>query len=108
MVRCISACKASEMASTMFYPFEARRDIDGLWQIRFPDIPEAAITVKVQSEVRRHAVAALEAAFYGYLETRRPVPSPSPPRLGQDTIAVAPGIASRVTKHNEALLQRAL
>lgn len=94
------------MASTMFYPFEARRDTEGKWQVRFPDIPEAAITVKLQADVRRQAVAALEAALSAYLEAQRPVPRPSPPRFGQDMIAVAPGIALRVAKHNESLLQK--
>ena len=91
------------MANTMFYPFEAKRDVEGNWQVQFPDIPEATVTVKAKMDVRRRAVAALEAAFNYYFDAYQPIPTPSPVRLGQDTIAVAPGIALRLLKHNEAI-----
>lgn len=92
------------MTSTMFYPFEVQLDTDGNWLVQFPDVPEATAVVDTETEVRRQAVVALEAALARYVEGHRPVPIPSLPQHGQDTIAVAPGIATRLLKHNETLV----
>ena len=92
------------MANTMFYPFEVQLDTDGHWLVQFPDIPEPTAVVDTETEVRRQAGAALEAALARYVEGHRAVPIPSLPQLGQDTIAVAPGIATRLLRHNETLV----
>lgn len=64
--------------------------------VSFPDVPEA----HTQAETARAALArsadALMAALGGYMELRRPLPTPSRPKRGQPVIAVPPLAAAKL------------
>jgi antitoxin HicB len=64
----------------MQYPVKLEPDTNGTLVVTFPDVPEAITFGSDEAEALAHAVDALETAFMGYIEDRRPIPRPSPIR----------------------------
>ncbi len=62
----------------------------------FPDVPEAHAQGESVEKVVCEATDALVAALGGYVELRRPIPSPSRPKRGQRLIDVSPLIAAKL------------
>jgi antitoxin HicB len=59
------------------YPVKLERDTNGTILASFPDVPEAHTFGEDREEALARAVDALETAFMGYMEDRRPIPVPS-------------------------------
>ena len=59
------------------YPVELTRDGDN-WLVTFPDIPEAITFGEDEDEALLQAKDALETALAMYVDSRRPLPVPSP------------------------------
>ncbi len=59
------------------YPVELTRDGD-TWMVTFPDIPEAITFGEDEDEALLQAKDALETALAMYVDSRRPIPMPSP------------------------------
>ena len=52
----------------------------------FPDVPEAITQGEDEDEALLYAVDALETALSFYVDSRKPLPSPSKPKRGQRTV----------------------
>ena len=64
------------------YPVRLERDTNGTILAGFPGVPEAHNFGEDREEALARAVDALETAFMGYIEDRRPIPDPSPFQRG--------------------------
>ena len=56
---------------------------EGGFVVTFPDIPEAITQGEIAEDAMAHAADVLESALDWYLESGRPIPSPSKPKSGQ-------------------------
>jgi antitoxin HicB len=74
--------------------------------VTFPDIPEAITQGEDMDDALKRAADALESALEFYFEARRPVPAPSRPRRGQQTIELPVSVAAKVLLLNEMLRQK--
>lgn len=83
------------MGMRYHYPARLVRD-GGSYVITFPDVPEAITQADAGED--RDAVAAdcLATALSFYVDDRRDLPRPSPPKRGQRLIAVGPVIAAKL------------
>ena len=71
------------------YPVKLIKDTNGTILVDFPDVPEAHTFGDDRREALAHAPDALETAFMGYIEDRRPIPRPSPSKRGPFVILPA-------------------
>ncbi|OGI54855.1 MAG: hypothetical protein A3E57_06405 [Candidatus Muproteobacteria bacterium RIFCSPHIGHO2_12_FULL_60_33] len=80
----------------MAYPTNLKHQKDGLILVAFPDVPEALTEAKTVSEALHEAQDALLAALGGYINTRRPIPSPSKLKRGQRLVFLPPLPAAKL------------
>lgn len=73
---------------TFTYPATMTVDTAGFSLVTFPDIPEAGTDAETREEALHAAPDALVAALGGYIDARRPLPSPSPATPGQVMVAL--------------------
>lgn len=59
------------------YPYTVRQSDDGMWQVRFPDVPEALTEGEAEEEAHALATDALIAALGGIAKLRRDLPKPT-------------------------------
>src|SRR5437762_3264889 len=74
--------------STFTYPITITVDTAGFSLVTFPDIPEAGTDAETREEALHAAPDALIAALGGYIEARRPLPSPSNAQPGQGMVTL--------------------
>lgn len=60
------------------YPCTLRKDSEGRFVVRFPDVPEALTDGATKEEALTEAVDCLRAALVGYMLEDRPLPTTSP------------------------------
>ncbi|MCL2872437.1 MAG: type II toxin-antitoxin system HicB family antitoxin [Betaproteobacteria bacterium] len=89
----------------MRYPVIITKDGDG-FMAKFPDIPEALTGDDTYEETLVMAEDALVTAMDFYFEDRRPVPMPSKPARGQETVELPASVATKVLLLNEILSQK--
>jgi antitoxin HicB len=68
------------------YPVTLTQD-DGTVLVTFKDVPEAITFGTDESEALMHAVDALETGLSFYIDDKRPLPMPSKPKRGQQTVS---------------------
>lgn len=59
------------------YPYTVHQSDDGMWPVRFRDVPEALTEGETEAEAHALAVDALIAALGGIAKLRRDLPEPS-------------------------------
>ncbi|MCL2872435.1 MAG: type II toxin-antitoxin system HicB family antitoxin [Betaproteobacteria bacterium] len=89
----------------MRYPVNIEKDVK-TFVVSFPDIPEALTSGYTHEEALDMGQDALVTAMDFYFEDRRPVPMPSKPAAGQETIELPPSVAAKVLLLNEMLRQK--
>ena len=60
------------------YPCTLRKDSEGRFVVRFPNVPEALTDGRTKEEALAEAVDCLRAALVGYMMEDRPLPAASP------------------------------
>ena len=88
----------------MRYPAEIQPD-EEFFMVTFPDIPEAITQGEDVEDAKLHAADVLEAALDFYLESGRPVPTPSRPAPGQHMIELPASVSAKVLVLNEMNVQ---
>ena len=83
------------------YPAEIEEQKDGMFLVRFPDVPEALTEGETREEALHEARDALTAALAGYVHARRDIPAPSPCRAGQVLVHLSPLIASKLALYEQ-------
>lgn len=78
------------------YPVNLERDGDGRFVATSPDVPEALADGPSVGEALLEMGVMLGVALAGYARQGRDIPSPSAPRAGQYTAAVAPLVAAKL------------
>ena len=68
------------------YPVNLEVQAEGGYVVTFPDVPEAITQGEDEDEALLYAVDALETALSFYVDSRKPLPSPSKPKRGQRTV----------------------
>ena len=84
------------------YPVHLTKQKSG-YTATFRDIPEALTSGRTKAAALEMAADALATAMEFYLEDRRPVPSPSKPRRGEDVVELPASVAVKVLLLNEML-----
>ena len=79
----------------MQFPVTLLHNKGGGFTVAFTDIPEAITEGDTEVEALAHARDALVSALDFYFEDRRPVPSPSRPRRGQNSWSFQPASPPR-------------
>jgi antitoxin HicB len=87
------------------YPANFQTEEEGGFVVTFPDIPEAITQGEDVEDAKRHAADVLEAALDLYLESGRPIPTPSRPRQGQHMIELPASVSAKVLVLNEMNVQ---
>lgn len=87
------------------YPVTLTRDTNGTWLVTFADIPEANAVAVDEADALHEGLDALEAALDIYFDMRRPIPLPSKPRRGQQTVTLPALVTAKVLLANEMLAQ---
>ncbi|MGH6960360.1 MAG: hypothetical protein ACREE7_07760, partial [Dongiaceae bacterium] len=64
--------------------------------VLFADVPEAHAQAESIKAALTKAADALLAALGGYIELRRPLPTPSRPKRGQRVVVVPPLVAAKL------------
>jgi len=88
------------------YPANFETAEEGGFVITFPDIPEAITQGEDIEDAMVHAADVLESALDWYLESGRPIPTPSKPKRGQAVVELSPSVAAKVLLLNEMLRQK--
>jgi antitoxin HicB len=70
------------------YPASLEAQPEGGFTVTFPDVEGAITEGNTKAEALRNAADALQAALGAYIELRKPVPAPSRPAKGQDSVAL--------------------
>ena len=78
------------------YPIKLSPDGAGGLIAQAPDVPEALTTGVDQEEALFWAQDALVVALSGYLDDRKDIPQPSPPKRGQHLVALPPKVAIKL------------
>lgn len=68
------------------YPVILEAQPEGGFVVTFPDIPEAITQGEDEDEALLYAIDALETALSFYVDDRKPLPTPSKPKRGQQTV----------------------
>ncbi len=74
----------------LMYPVKLTRLDNGSVMAEFPDVPEALTHGADEENALHWARDALLVALSGYMDDRRPIPAPSPPRPEQPVVEVPP------------------
>lgn len=86
------------------YPALIEPDEDG-FMVSFRDIPEALTSGKTVEEAREMAADALLTSMDFYFEDKRPVPSPSKAKKGEELVALPASVSAKVLLLNAMLSQ---
>jgi antitoxin HicB len=78
------------------YPVVLTRDENGSVIAGFPDVPEVLTCGADERNALQWAEDALVVALSGYIDRRKPIPSPSAAAEGQPTILVPPLVAAKL------------
>ena len=84
------------------YPARIEKEPDG-YVVSFRDIPEALTSGASRKEALDMAADALATAMQFYFEDRRPVPTPSKARRGEEGVELPASVAVKVLLLNEML-----
>ncbi|NVI06336.1 type II toxin-antitoxin system HicB family antitoxin [Paraburkholderia youngii] len=87
------------------YPALIEPDGDG-FAVSFRDIPEALTGGSTTEEAREMAADALLTAMDFYFEDRRPVPTPSKAKKGEELVALPASVSAKVLLLNEMIEQK--
>jgi antitoxin HicB len=87
------------------YPALFEPDGDG-FAVSFRDIPEALTSGETMEEARAMAADALLTAMDFYFEDRRPVPTPSKAKRGEELVALPASVSAKVLLLNEMIAQK--
>ena len=88
------------------YPANFEAAEEGGYIITFPDIPEAITQGEDIEDAMVHAADVLESALDWYLESGRPIPTPSKPKRGQHLIELPASLSAKVLLVNEMVAQK--
>lgn len=83
------------------YPITLTPDSNGTLLVGFPDFPEATSVGNTVEEALHEAVDALITALEMYFDARKPIPLPSAPTKGQQTVALPALETAKVLLWNE-------
>ncbi len=86
--------------NTFIYPATIEVDSAGFHLVTFPDIPEAGTDAETSEEALQEAPDALVAALGGYIEAKRPLPSPSEVKPNQFPIVLPILIAAKLALYD--------
>jgi antitoxin HicB len=86
------------------YPFTLTADEDGRRVVAFPDIKGASTDGADETEAIANASDCLLAALIGYIDSREPIPRPSPAR-GRSTVTLPPLVAAKLGLYSAMLEQ---
>lgn len=89
----------------MRYPARFKPAPEGGFVVTFRDIPEAITQGDTDAEAMEMAEDALLAAMEFYFEDKRPVPSPSKVKRGEQLVSLPPSVWAKVLLLNEMLAQ---
>ena len=89
----------------MRYPVNIKRD-GKFFLVTFPDIPEAITQGNDIEDALRHGTDVLESALDFYLESGRPLPTPSSPKRGQRVVELPASVAAKMLLLNEMVVQK--
>ena len=78
------------------YPVVLTRDENGAVVASFPDVPEALTSGADERNALHWAEDALVVALSGYVDRRKPIPTPSAAAEGQSTVLVPPLVAAKL------------
>ncbi|MGF6771001.1 antitoxin HicB [Paraburkholderia sp. GAS199] len=87
------------------YPAVFRRDGDG-FVVTFRDIPEAITQGDSLDGARSLGADALLTAMDFYFEDKRPVPTPSTAKKGEELISLPASVSAKILLLNEMLAQK--
>lgn len=87
------------------YPAVFEPDGDG-FVVTFRDIPEAITQGDTLEEARSMAADALLTAMDFYFEDKRPVPTPSKAKKGEELVALPASASAKILLLNEMLAQK--
>jgi antitoxin HicB len=87
----------------MKYPVVLRKLDNGDIMATFPDVPEAITYGHDLAHTLAMAEDALLTAFEFYFDDRKPVPKPSRPAAGQQTIALSPLVVAKLAIYHAML-----
>ena len=87
------------------YPVRIESDGDG-FMASFRDIPEALTGAPTIEETRSMAADALLTSMEFYFEDKRPVPSPSKTKKGEELIDLPASVSAKVLLLNEMIAQK--
>jgi antitoxin HicB len=79
------------------YPIDIKSD-GKFFVVTFPDVPEAITQGETKEEAMRAAKDALETALEFYFEHNRIAPFPSPPKRGQEFVALPAGLSAKILR----------
>jgi antitoxin HicB len=88
------------------YPITLEPDTNGTFVIDFVDFPTAHSVAESDAEVQAEALDALETVLQSYFERRLPVPLPSAPAAGQQSVALPALSEAKVLLWNEMFAQQ--
>ena len=83
------------MTQRLVWPADLQRQEDGSILVSFPDIPEALTEGATEAEALVEAQDCVIAALGGYVESRHPIPAPSPVR-GRTSVALPVLVAAKI------------
>lgn len=75
------------------------------YMVTFPDIPEAVSVGEDKETALIEAVDGLLCGIDCYVVSRRPIPLPSQPKAGQETVEIPAMETAKILLHNEMLAQ---
>lgn len=78
------------------YPVSLEAQPEGGFTVTFPDVEGATTEGDTKAEALRNAADALVAALGAYIELRKPIPSPSRPAKGQESVALDALVAAKL------------
>ena len=89
----------------MRYPADIQPD-EEFFMVTFPDIPEAITQGTDVEDAKVLAADVLESALDFYLESGRPIPTPSKLKRGQHLIELPASLSAKVLLVNEMVAQK--
>ncbi|MGA3082356.1 MAG: type II toxin-antitoxin system HicB family antitoxin [Terracidiphilus sp.] len=88
------------------YPARFEPQEEGGFVVTFPDIPEAITQGEGVADTMIHAANVLESALDWYLESGRPIPTPSKLKRGQYLIGLPASLSAKILLVNEMVAQK--
>jgi antitoxin HicB len=96
----MNSTKENEMPAEVYaYPASLVRDQDGRFLVRFEDLKGAVTDGATAEEALSEAADALSEALMAAIDAKEDIPSPSPTKRGQVTVAPDPTVALKAALH---------